>query len=443
MSESYRKQLRFYFLSAAPSLFFLVGIFIPKGSVILLSLAGIMVITGTMKSEWRTLFRLNAAWNTIALFICLSTVSAIWSLTPANTLYKVLPLIAMGLLALIVVNFSMSLINDEIEALKKGIIFGGFLGFILLGLELTGEALISRFLITSFSVFSTNTYEMVHIKKTLNSGVTIASLFFWPWLFVVWAKFKYYISIPILTGSVMVILLGANDAPFFAVTAGLLSSTIVVLNVKIGRAVLTILVLIGIFIAPLAPKYLFSFADSDKGKFVAPSTFVTFDKGIIPIPNAWYHRLTVWKVTSERIEQKPFLGYGYDTSRALYKKGDEIRYQRYDKSGNLIVGIVSEPIPLHPHNVVLQIWLEMGIAGAIFLAALLFFLIKSVFGENLNKRDRFAGVGILVTIFIINLISYGAWQNWWLGSQIIVIFIFTCLVFNRTKKLFTNNSIPH
>ena len=434
MSESYRKQLRFYFLSAAPSLFFLVGIFIPKGSVILLSLAGIMVITGTKKSEWKTLFRLNASWNTIALFICLSTVSAIWSLTPANTLYKVLPLIAMGLLALIVVNFSMSLINDEIEGLKKGIIFGGFLGFTLLGFELTGDALISRFLIKSFSVFSTNTYEMFHIKKTLNSGVTIASLFFWPWLFVVWAKFKYYISIPILTGSVMVILLGANDAPFFAVTAGLLFSAIVVLTPKMGRVVLTILVLIAIFIAPLAPKYLFSFADSDNGRFVGPSTFVTFDKGIIPIPNAWYHRLTVWKVTSERIEQKPFLGYGYDTSRALYKKGDEIRYQRYDKSGNLIVGIISEPIPLHPHNVVLQIWLELGIAGAIFLATLLFFLIKSIFGENLTKRDRFAGIGILITIFSINLISYGAWQNWWLGTQIMVIFIFTCLVFNQAKK---------
>ena len=101
MSESYRKQLRFYFLSAAPSLFFLVGIFVPKGSVILLSLAGTMVITGTKKSEWRKLFSLNAAWNTIALFICLSTVSAIWSLTPAHTLYKVLPLTALGLLALI------------------------------------------------------------------------------------------------------------------------------------------------------------------------------------------------------------------------------------------------------------------------------------------------------------------------------------------------------
>jgi len=168
---------------------------------------------------------------------------------------------------------------------------------------------------------------------------------------------------------------------------------------------------------------------------VTPSTFITFDRGIIPIPNAWYHRLTVWKVTSERIEQKPFLGYGYDTSRALYKKGDEIRYQRYDKSGNLIVGIISEPIPLHPHNVVLQIWLELGIAGAIFLATLLFFLIKSIFGENLTKRDRFAGIGILVTIFSINLISYGAWQNWWLGTQIIIIFMFSCLVFNQTKEL--------
>ena len=434
MSEINRKQLCFYFLSIAPSVFFLVGIFVPKGSVILLALAGIIVVLCTKKTDWGNLFKLNVTWKTIVLFIFFSAVSALWSLTPANTLYKVLPLVAMGLLALIVVNFSMSLIDDELEALKKGIIFGGFLGFILLGIELTGDALISHFLRASFSAFSINTYEMFHIKKTLNGGVTVASLFFWPWLFVVWEKFKYYISIPIITCSALVILLGANDAPFFAVTGGLLTSAIIGLLPKLGRRVLTIFILIAIFVAPLAPKYLFSIADSDKGEFVTPSTFITFDRGIIPIPNAWYHRLTVWKVTSERIKQKPFLGYGYDTSRALYKKGDEIRHQRYDKSGNLIVGIISEPIPLHPHNVVLQIWLELGIAGAIFLATLLFFLIKSVFGENLSKRDRFAGIGILVTIFSINLISYGAWQSWWLGTQIIVIFIFTCLVFNQAKK---------
>ena len=151
MSELYRKRLCFYFLSAAPSLFFLVGIFVPKGSVILLALAGIMAVPCTKKTNWRNLFKLNATWKTIVLFIIFSAISALWSLTPVNTLYKVLPLIAMGLLALIVVNFSMSLIDNELQALKKGIIFGGFLGFILLGLELTGDAVISRFLRTSFT----------------------------------------------------------------------------------------------------------------------------------------------------------------------------------------------------------------------------------------------------------------------------------------------------
>ena len=157
MSEINRKQLCFYFLSIAPSVFFLVGIFVPKGSVILLALAGIIVVLCTKKTDWGNLFKLNVTWKTIVLFIFFSAVSALWSLTPANTLYKVLPLVAMGLLALIVVNFSMSLIDDELEALKKGIIFGGFLGFILLGIELTGDALISHFLRTSFSAFSINT----------------------------------------------------------------------------------------------------------------------------------------------------------------------------------------------------------------------------------------------------------------------------------------------
>ena len=408
--------------------------FIYKGIVILLALTVIVIFISTKPSKWTELFSLNIAWYTIGLFIVFSATSALWSLTPFNTLYKVLPLIAMAFLALIAVNFAVSLADNEIKALNTGIIYGGFLGFSILAIELIGQAHITQLLRASVGKFSGTPEQIYHIKNMLNGGVVIASLFFWPWLFVVWVKFKYYISIPIIICSALVILLGANDAPFFALTAGLLSSTIIVLIPKLGRRILTIFVLIVIFIAPLAPKYLFSLADSDKGRFITPSTFVTFDKGIIPIPNAWYHRLTVWKVASKKIEEKPFFGYGYDTSRALYKKGDEIRYQRYDKSGNLIVGIISEPIPLHPHNVVLQIWLELGIAGAIFLATLLFFLIKSIFGENLTKRDRFAGIGILVTIFSINLISYGAWQNWWLGTQIMVIFIFTCLVFNQAKK---------
>ena len=435
MSKQSRKLLRLYLLYTGPFLFFLTSIFIYKGIIILLALTGIIIFISTKPSKWTELFSLNIVWYIIALFIVFSAISSLWSLTPVNTIYKVLPLIAMAFLALIAVNFAMSLADNEIRALNLGIIYGGFLGFSILAIELIGQAYITQILRASVGKFSGTPEEIYHIKNMLNSGVVIASLFFWPWLFVVWEKFKYYISIPIITCSALVILLGANDAPFFALTAGLISSAIIVLMPKLGRGFLTIFVLIVIFIAPIAPKYLFSLADSDKGGFVTPSTFITFDKGILPIPNAWYHRLTVWKVTSEKIKQKPFLGYGYDTSRALYKKGDEIRYQRYDKSGNLIVGIISEPIPLHPHNVVLQIWLELGIAGSIFLATLLFFLIKSIFGENLTKRDRFAGIGILVTIFSINLISYGAWQNWWLGAQIIVIFIFSCLVLNQTKKV--------
>ena len=189
MSKLSRKSLRVYLLSAAPTLFFLTGIFIPKGSVILLALIVILIFISTKRSKLIELFSPNNTWYTIALFIVFSATSAFWSLTPVNTLYKVLPLTAMLLLALIAINFAMAFVDDEIEALRKGIIIGGFSGFLLLGAELSSDAYITRLLRPSLWEL-TSVDELYHMTKILNGGVAIASLFFWPWFLVVWTAFK-------------------------------------------------------------------------------------------------------------------------------------------------------------------------------------------------------------------------------------------------------------
>ena len=145
--------------------------FIYKGIVILLALTVIVIFISTKPSKWTELFSLNIAWYTIGLFIVFSATSALWSLTPFNTLYKVLPLIAMAFLALIAVNFAVSLADNEIKALNTGIIYGGFLGFSILAIELIGQAHITQLLRASVGKFSGTPEQIYHIKNMLNGGV--------------------------------------------------------------------------------------------------------------------------------------------------------------------------------------------------------------------------------------------------------------------------------
>ena len=63
--------------------------------------------------------------------------------------------------------------------------------------------------------------------------------------------------------------------------------------------------------------------------------------------------------------QRPLLGWGLDTSRAI-PGGTDLRPIHY------IVPWSDKPIthpdqnlPLHPHNAALQIWLELGLFGVI------------------------------------------------------------------------------
>ena len=78
--------------------------------------------------------------------------------------------------------------------------------------------------------------------------------------------------------------------------------------------------------------------------------------------------------------------------------------------------IFAEPIPLHPHNAFLQVWLELGVGGAGLLA---FFLVKIlILVQRVTRNHWEAAVcyGVLTSGLTISSLSYGIWQSWWLGS---------------------------
>jgi O-antigen ligase len=114
---------------------------------------------------------------------------------------------------------------------------------------------------------------------------------------------------------------------------------------------------------------------------------------------SWAVRMSYWSHAIDLIAAHPLKGLGLDASRTL-----------------------GPDMGLHPHNGALQVWLELGLPGAICAAVF--------WGLSLARLSRprpdleMAGVaGSTVTFLIFAWINYGLWQQWWLalGAYVVVI----------------------
>jgi O-antigen ligase len=147
------------------------------------------------------------------------------------------------------------------------------------------------------------------------------------------------------------------------------------------------------------------------------------------LPSSWSHRIVIWQFAAERIADKPFLGWGLDASRRI-PGGREMIPWRMDADARNPEGWISQVqrLPLHPHSLALQVWLELGAPGAIALALLLYLLVTRA-AVVAGSVDAQAGVVALVFAgMLISNISYGAWQSWWLSTLWLIAAIAILLV---------------
>jgi O-antigen ligase len=139
------------------------------------------------------------------------------------------------------------------------------------------------------------------------------------------------------------------------------------------------------------------------------------------------HRLLVWCFVGERISERPLLGWGLDSSRAI-------------PGGNAEARPGQNWLPLHPHNAPLQVWLELGAPGAVLFAALvaLFWLRLDRLGAP--RLYAAAAAGALVAALGPEFAAYGVWQEWWIGTLALALFL--VLVMARAAQQQKPASLP-
>ena len=73
-------------------------------------------------------------------------------------------------------------------------------------------------------------------------------------------------------------------------------------------------------------------------------------------------------------------------------------------------------MPLHPHNAALHWWLELGLPGALAGAAAVALFARAAVRLP-TRATRAAGLALVGSALVVSMLSYGAWQNWWLAAM--------------------------
>ena len=134
------------------------------------------------------------------------------------------------------------------------------------------------------------------------------------------------------------------------------------------------------------------------------------------------HRLEIWSFVAEHIRQRPIVGWGLDAARRLPGGTAQVIIHHCDEADRPDgIALSSEALPLHPHNAVLQVWLELGGVGvALGFGPLILAIWHAFRSPAWRTRSVQAMIAATVAAAVsVGLISFGIWQEWFLSGLFI------------------------
>jgi len=142
------------------------------------------------------------------------------------------------------------------------------------------------------------------------------------------------------------------------------------------------------------------------------------------LPSSLVHRTAIWRFVAENAVQRPVAGWGLDASREL--PGGDANITVYAHFGGKIYPNAQQILPLHPHNFVMQLWLELGGIGMGIFLAMLLALLRLALAQK--GQAATVCVAALATPVLVGTASYGLWQTWWVSCLWLAVALVAALV---------------
>lgn len=348
------------------------AVFSNKGIVILVALCAIAIVLTRPRLPNKS----DRILILPGLLLLWSIASMIWAID-LKTAASVVRLVLALMMATVIYLEVGGLNNQQREQVLRGATLG------ILG------ALALLVLLALFPSQYLTTHD--YLTNKIKPASTLISICIWPAAIYVWRRHSFWRAMLFVLVGAAILWLGTAKTAKLAFGIGLAVFVATLYWRKATSLILAAFVAASVMLMPVVA--------SEPMKHTESVTSL--------VPPSGYHRLIIWDFVAERIAERPVLGWGYNSSRVI-PGGDTIRPE-------------GELLPLHPHNTPLQIWLELGAPGAILTALGLITMVVSA--GRWERRSAASALAAFAAAWVVALLSYGVWQQWWLCGLIFALML--------------------
>lgn len=258
--------------------------------------------------------------------------------------------------------------------------------------DLLGNDILTR----SFRAVFTSGTKKPEINM-LNRGACFLSLAIWPAMLGVARLWPQRLYLPPLLWGVAFAVLSQLES--MSATLAILAGTIAFVWVKFTRSPWNYAVAAGVGLVMLFTPLAMLQLDPEGITASRPS-----------LPASTVHRLHIWKFASHKALENPVLGLGFNASPFIMEARRNIVVNGREVPG-------SEYIPGHPHNSILQLWLELGFPGVLLYTLLAMLIFTGILRDKrFSPSAQAAFTAVLVGYAIIGMTAFGIWQQWWMAA---------------------------
>lgn len=375
---------------------FAAFIILPLSSFAPLWLAPLLVIVGVVAVgnllitrrfytlPWPKIKKISALF---VIFWIWCACSLLWTIGYKETGIEVIRLgLFMAILPLFAWSCTASLSSKQL--IGRYLVYGCCLGAVLLLLQI----LIDR---TFLSIIFDQKFFITPLQQ-LNRVAAVLAVIMWPTIGWIWRRKHRGLAVMFWLTCLLILWKLENETAFFAAIAASTAALLVVIKPYVSVNIFSFLIFLAVIMAPILPQTILS-----------PERWLGFSCNYTA-PSA-LHRLYVWQFAVGKTLEKPVIGWGLNTARIMPGGRDVIDIKPPCKN-NWTSG---ESLPLHTHNAILQIWLELGGIGAVIFA----FILAVINLGILNPSRALAAFsqGQVASAILISGLGFGAWQSWWLS----------------------------
>lgn len=380
-AESNSKYVLFFILCNAFLPFFIVDI--PKSIAITPGLIGAVFYFLHWKAQGTPPLISKKTCALVLIILGLSALSLLWALhfqTSLKQVTKLLIILPPQLLLFSVIH----LIKKE-QALRYAhyLLYGLILASILLCFEVLSEGLI-------YNLIRGNPLNVSVDSDEFNRGAVGITLYFFAMSALFHREKSHkWLVIPALCPLLIALSYSTSQAAQASFMLAALFLFCFPYRSRLAWGVVKYGILTLMLISPFCVSFIYT-------HFAADLQTIEFMKnGYIG------HRLETWDYISRYMMDSPFLGYGLDVTRAITDFDSKLAYDASNYTR-------------HPHNFVIQLWIEFGLLGILISMALMYYLISKI-EHDFSIQQQKVLLPTFMAVLVCASTSYGVWQGQWIG----------------------------